>query len=134
MEKLNSTAKLRNAIAELEMEQIVKKDLFKEQLLYTYDSLRPVNMLKNVLKDITSTPGLVDNVLGTTVGLASGYLSRKLFIGTKGGIMRNLIGSILQFGVTNLVAQHPDAIKSFGQSILKHILPDREPKKYRRER
>lgn len=134
MEKLTSVVKLRNEIAELEIDQIVKKELFKEQLMFTYDSLRPVNMLKRALKDISSSPGLIDNVLGTTLGLASGYLSKKMFIGNKSGLLRNLIGSVVQFGVTNLVAQHPDAIKSFGQSVLKHIVPEKKPKKHNRER
>jgi hypothetical protein len=134
MEKLTSVVRLRNAIAELEEDQMAKKELFKEQLFFTYDSLRPANMLRNVLKDITTSPGLLDNVLGATVGMATGYLSKKLIIGGSAGIFRKLIGSLLQYGITNLVAQHPDAVKSFGQSILKHLVPDKSTKKYNRER
>jgi hypothetical protein len=134
MEKLTSVVRLRNAIAELEEDQMAKKELFKEQLFFTYDSLRPANMLRNVLKDITTSPGLLDNVLGATVGMATGYLSKKLIIGGSAGIFRKLIGSLLQYGITNLVAQHPDAVKSFGQSILQHLVPDKSTKKYNRER
>jgi hypothetical protein len=126
MENITSVAALRDAIEQLETDQIVKRQLLKEQLLFTYESLKPLNLLKNALKDISSTPGLMDNVLGTTLGLASGYLSKKLFIGTSGSLIRKLLGSVLQFGVTSMVAKHPDEVKSFGQSILQHLLRKKE--------
>ena len=75
-------------------------------------------LLKGTLKDIISSPYLIDNILGTTIGLATGYLSKKIVIGASGNIFRKLFGSAMQFGVTNVVAQHPDTIKSLGQAIL----------------
>jgi hypothetical protein len=60
------------------------------------------------------------------LGLATGYLSRKIVVGASGNIFRKLLGSILQFGVTNIVAQHPDVIKSIGQFIFQHIFRKKE--------
>jgi hypothetical protein len=40
-------------------------------------------------------------------------------------LFRKLIGSILQFGVTKVVSQHPDVIKSFGKLILQYLLHKR---------
>lgn len=121
MENISSVSGLKNAIQTLEFEHVYKEQLLKEQLHFTFESLRPANLIKSALHDATSSPYLIDNILGATVGLASGYISRKITIGGSGNRFRKLLGSIIQFGVTNVVAQHPDAIKSIGQFILRHI-------------
>jgi hypothetical protein len=122
MENITSTAGLKNAIQLLEVEQALNGQLLKEQFYFIYESFKPVNLLKSTLKDITSSPFLIDNILGTAMGLATGSLSKKMFIGASGNMFRKLIGSILQVGITNVVARHPDTIKSFGQFIFQHIL------------
>ena len=121
MENITSSAGLKKAIQLLEIEQAVNGLKLKEQFHLTYESLKPFNILKGTLKDIASSPYLIDNVLGTAVGLATGYLSKKFFIGASGNIIRKLFGSVLQVGVTNAVAQHPDGIKSFGHFLFQHI-------------
>jgi len=126
MQNITSTAGLKNAIQLLEAEQAIKGQLLKEQFFLTLESIKPVNLLKGTLKDITSSPFLIDNILGVAVGLATGYLTKKIVISASGSILRKLIGSVLQFGVTNVVAQHPDAIKSVGQSIFQHFLRKKE--------
>jgi hypothetical protein len=123
MQNIISVATLKNAIQLLEVEQGVKGQLLKDQFYLTYESLRPVNLLKHALHDISSSPYLIDNILSTAVGIVSGFLTNKIFIGRSGSMVRNLLGSILQFGVTNVVAQHPETIKSLGDVIMQFILP-----------
>jgi hypothetical protein len=65
----------------------------------------------------------MENILGSAIGVASGFLTRKVFVGSSGNLIRKLLGSIIQFGVTNVVAQHPESVKSLGQVILKFLLP-----------
>lgn len=122
MENLTSVDDLKNAIQTLEFEHEYKQQLLKEQFSLTYESLKPVNIIKDTLHDITSSPYLVDNILGATLGLASGYISRKIVVGGSVSLVRKLLGSILQFGVTNVVAKHPESIKSIGQFIYHRIL------------
>lgn len=122
MENITSTAGLKNAIYLLEVEQVFKRQQMIEQLHKTYESFRPVNILKNSLNDIVTSPYLIDNILGTAVGLASGYLSKKIVVGASGNIIRKLVGFFTQLGVTNTVYQHPDAIKSIGRFIYQHFL------------
>lgn len=126
MQNITSSAELKNAIQMLEVEQASKRELLKEQLNITYDSLRPINIIRKTLRNMISSQDMTDNILGTASGLASGYLSKKVFIGTSGNLIRKLIGSILQFGVTTVVSQHPDIIRSFGKSILQHLFRKRE--------
>jgi hypothetical protein len=126
MGNINSIAKLKNAIQLLEVEQADKRDLLKEQFYLTYDSLKPVNLLKSTLNDIATSPFLIDNILNTVMGLASGWLSKKVFIGKSSNLLRKLMGSVLQFCITNVISQHPDAIRSPGQFIFRHILRKKE--------
>lgn len=122
MQNITSTASLKIAIQLLESEQAQKGQELKAQLHIVYESLKPVNLVKNALRDITSSPYLIDNILSTTLGIASGFLTNKIFIGRSGSIVRNLLGTVLQFGVTNAVAQHPETIKSLGQVIMQYII------------
>lgn len=126
MQNITSSAGLKDAIKLLEAEQEVKAQLLKEQLYLTYESLKPVNLIRHTLKEISSSPYLIDNISGTAMGLLSGFLSRKIFVGTSGNLIRKLVGSILQFGVTNVVAQNSDIIKSVGQAIFQYFFRKKE--------
>jgi hypothetical protein len=128
MHTITSSAGLKEAIQILEAEQAIKGQELKQQFHLTYESLKPANLFMSTLNDITSSAGIMDKVLGTTAGLFSGFLSKKLFVGNSGNLFRKLLGSLIQFGVSNLVASHPEAIKTFGQFILSHINRKKEAK------
>jgi hypothetical protein len=122
MQNQTSIIRLKNAIQSLEEEQTIKGQILREQFALTYKSLKPVNLLLGTMKDIVSSPYLTSNLVDTTIGLATGYLSKKVFVGTSVNLFRKLLGTILQFSVTNVVAKHPDAIKSFGQYLIHNLL------------
>jgi hypothetical protein len=123
MQNITSAIELKNAIQLLEVEQAIDEQLLKEQFYMTYQYLKPINLLRNTIHEIATSPHLIDSILGTAAGLASGYLSRKLaMIGASGNLVRKLFGSALQLGVTTVVSQNPEAVKSVGQYIFQHIL------------
>jgi len=126
MEAITTTDELRNAIQILEFDQQIREQQLKEQVYLTIESLKPVNLIKSTLHEVASSPYLIDNILGATMGLASGYISKKLIVSGSHNIFRKLFGTILQFGVTNVVAQHSDPIKSVGQFIYQHFLKKKE--------
>jgi hypothetical protein len=117
MQNITSSAALKDAIQLLEVDQGIKGQLLKEQLYITYENLKPVNLIRHTLKEISSSPYLIDNISGNAIGLLSGFLSKKMFVGSSGNLIRKFIGSVLQFGVTNIVAQNSDVIKSIGQAL-----------------
>jgi hypothetical protein len=126
MQNITSIAGLKNSIQLLEAEQSIKEQLLKEQLFLAYESLKPVNLIRHTLKEISSSPYLIENISGSAMGLLSGFLSRKIFVGSSGNLFKKLIGSVLQFGVTNIVAQNSDVIKSVGQTVLHHFFRKKE--------
>ena len=126
MENIKTTEELKNAIELMEFEQLYKWQIVREQLLIVHEGLKPLNLIKSTISEASSSPYLIDNILGAAVGLASGYVSRKIVIGRSANVLRKLIGSALQFGVTNVVARHADSIKTFGQTIFQHFSHKKE--------
>jgi hypothetical protein len=62
------------------------------------------------------------------MGLLTGFISKKIAVGNSDNPYRNLLGTILQFGVTNLVAQNPDAIKSMFKYLINTIFHTKDVK------
>jgi len=123
---ITCAAELKLAILETRFEQTVQGELLKEELLNTFESLKPVSIIKNTLSEITSSPYLVENMFGAVTGLIGGYISKKIAIGGSQNVFRKILGSVVQFGVTNLVAQHPEALKNVGQIVLQKIFHKHE--------
>jgi hypothetical protein len=121
MEKVSSAEELRNAIQLLEVEQKIKGELLKKQVMITYESLRPVNLIKNTLEDLFSSSFKGENISGIAAGLTGGYLLKKIFVGRSGNPFKKLVGSIIQFGITNLIAQNSQVIKSFADVVIRLI-------------
>jgi hypothetical protein len=121
MQNITSIAELKNAIQLLEAEQVDKGKLLKEQFYATYESFKPANLIANTLKNIETSPYLIENILGAAMGLVSGFYSNKLIFNPQGNKLKKLIGVVLQFGVTNLVAKHQGTIRSIGQVLFKHL-------------
>lgn len=122
MEDITNATGLKNAIQRLKVEQAIDGQLLKEEVYFTLESLKPLNLLRSTLNDAASSPHLIDNVIGTATGLATGYLSKIAVVGGSGSLVRRLFGAVLQLGVTTIVAQHPYAVKYVGQFIIQNIL------------
>ncbi|MFZ4547650.1 MAG: hypothetical protein ACOYN4_09450 [Bacteroidales bacterium] len=127
MQNLSPTTRLKNSIQELKNQQSVDEQLLKMQLNIVFESLKPVNLLKKALRDVATSPDLINNILGSSVGLASGFLSKKVFVGFSGNVLRKLFGSMLQFGVTNLIAKNPDSIRLVVQYLVERFVNKKRP-------
>jgi hypothetical protein len=128
MHKINSERSLMEAIIELENKRAYEGYLVKEHLLFTYESFKPINLIKHAIKDVASSGELKDNLLNATVGLVTGYISKKLFVGTSDSPFKKLLGNALMFGITNFISKNPETIKSLGSqffNMLKTKLGDR---------
>jgi hypothetical protein len=126
MENITSAAELKRVIQRVEIEHAMQGKRLKEQFFLAYENIKPANILKSTLNEITKSPYVIDNILGATLGLITGYLSKKIAIARSENPFRKFLGSALQFGITNLVVQHPDLIKLFGQFIMQHLFRKKE--------
>ncbi len=126
MQNINSIEDLNSAIRLLETEQALNGKLFKEQFLVTYESLKPVNLLKSTMNEVTSSPFLINNLLGTVIGMGTGYVSKKIVTGSSSNPLKKLFGSILQFGVANIVSKNSEVIESFARSLYQRFFSKEE--------
>ncbi|OFY84196.1 MAG: hypothetical protein A3F72_14300 [Bacteroidetes bacterium RIFCSPLOWO2_12_FULL_35_15] len=122
MRKITSTTELREAIFLLETKQANEARLLKEQFMITYESFKPVNLIKNSINELITSPQLKGNILNTTIGLAAGYLSKRVAVGSTHNPLKQLLGTFLQFGVTNIVSKNTDGIKSTVMSLISNFL------------
>jgi hypothetical protein len=122
MQKITSVDGLKQAIELLETEQVEKGRLLKEEFFITYNSLRPVNLVRQTLKDLFSPSDRTENLSGTAIDTASGYLLKRYFIGSSGSKLKKLIASIIQFGIINTAARFSDQFAIYGKAIFQSFL------------
>jgi hypothetical protein len=126
MQKITSAIELEGAIRSLEEIQADQGRVLKEQFFIVIESIKPVNIIKSTFKDVATSPKLMSEILSTTIGLAAGYVSNKTIVGSSGNLLRKLVGTVLQFGVTTLIIKNPDAVRSLGQTLLQRFLSKKE--------
>lgn len=121
MQNITSTAGLKRAIQLLEAEKAANGKLLKEQFVNTYESFKPSSLLRSTLQDISSSPNLIENIIGTALGLGAGYLSRSILPGVTAMRFGKLLSPVLQVGVTNFVAKQSGNLRSAGELMLLRI-------------
>lgn len=118
MQTITTAEELAIAIQNVEVEQANKLVLLKSQLYSTYESLKPLNIIRNSIKEVTSAPDFKEDVLMTSLGLTTGYITKRLLVGASHNPITRIAGSLLQVGVTNLVSKNPNTIKLIGNKLL----------------
>jgi len=106
MKNIRKAEDLKEAIKELEAKKLITEEALKRQFHETVDDFKPVNILKNTVSEVTAAPQFKHNILNLVVGLGAGYLTRRIAVGKKAGLLAKTIGTVLQFGVTTLVAKN----------------------------
>lgn len=121
MEKITSTVQLLEAIKLLEIRQKEEELLLKEQFKITYESLKPVSLIKSTMKDLIAAPDLKTNLLSTTLSIVSGYVSKKIVMGKGKSPIKKIIGSLLQIGVTSLLSNKLEGVVSGVVNVIKNV-------------
>jgi hypothetical protein len=111
MKKRNETDTLKETIALLEYRQSQELRILKEQFEVTYDSLKPLNIIKRVYSEMTTSPDLKGNLLSNAIAMATGYITRKVIVRSSHNPFKRLLGNVLQFAITNIVSKRTDPAK-----------------------
>ena len=113
-----ATERLKESIRLLELKQQEEGKILKEQLKITYESLKPVNLIKSSLKEITTSVEIKNDLLGAIMSILSGYFAKRMVAGSNSNVFIKVLGALLQFGVTGLIAKNADAIRSFLSTLI----------------
>lgn len=114
MQNITSSEELRAAIVALELAQKQDGTSLKEEFYVAYQEIQPINIIKSTVKQAVHSQDLKDDLINASVGMAVGYVSKTLFEGETHSPTRKLMGTALMFGVTNVVANNPEMVKSIG--------------------
>ena len=121
MKNINPIDALHARILLLENQQKQDLLLLKSQVHVTFESLRPINLIKSTLTEVSTSTNLKHSLLQNAIGLVTGYLSRKVLVGSSHNPLVGFLGSLFQFAVGNVVAKHSDPIIEKGESLIREF-------------
>ncbi len=102
---------LTELIVELERKQAKEGEQLKYEFNSAYDSLKPANILKNALKEVTASKEIRNNILMAAMSMATGYVSSWILKGPNFKAFRKISTLLMRYGVSHIMC-HPDVIKS----------------------
>lgn len=131
MEKVNTSAGLRNAIDALEARQSEQDKLMRRQFSAAYESIKPVNLIKSALTDIGQSEDVKDKLIHTSAGIVAGFLFEKIYVGNSKSVGKKMMGAALTYSVSNVVAKNPEVIIALAKGAFKllHKAVDNYPPK-----
>lgn len=127
MAKQSAIDSLKESIRLLEIRQVEEGLALKVQFKETFESLKPVNLIKNAINDLASSVEIKNSLFETIVSIVTGYLTKKMMVSSKSSPLLKILGAILQFGVTSLVAKNADSIRNYVMNLIdRFIHPEEE--------
>lgn len=110
---LNEMIIVQRMIYDNDLEQL------KNQFDVAYESVKPLNVVKNLFQEITASPDIKNNLLNNLIGLGTGFLSKKLLLGSPHNPIKKVLGTLFEFAVANTVSKHSEGIKTIGGNLFK---------------
>lgn len=127
MKRKNETDTLNEEIIRSQNKHAHELALLKDQLHASYESLKPVNLIKSTFKEFASSSDTKNDLFGNALSLGIGFVARKVFVNSSNNRFRRVVGSLLQVAITNVVSKQSDHIKVFGENLINRFL------KYKKE-
>lgn len=113
---------LSQAIAVLEIRQKEEKLLIKEETSEFVDSLKPINILRSIVRSVKDSPETKEDIIHGVVGLGTGFLANKVLLGSLQGPLKKILGFVMQAAITNVSVKYPEVIKNKGIDIFRNFL------------
>lgn len=122
MVKQNAVNSLKESIRLLEMRQTEEGIILKEQFRITYESLKPVNLIKSSIKDLAGSFAIKSSIFESLFTIVSGYLTQKFIVNSKSNVFMKILGVLVQFGVTNLISKNSEDVRNFFYSLIEKFI------------
>lgn len=118
MNPITTSAELKIAIQQLELEQKESFIALKEEFEKTKENFKLINIIKSTFKDAVNVPDLKTDIVNAAIGLTSGIMAKKLIIGKTFNPFSKLLGIALEMFVANKVTKNADQIRSTSSVIM----------------
>ncbi len=101
-----------------EAEQLQQGKALKAHFRETYESLKPINILKSTFKKAATSPSLKSELANTAIGMTTGFLAKKLFGGDSNNPIKKLVGSLIGSFIGSKAEDNAEGIKSLGSFLV----------------
>ena len=122
MYNIKTTEDLNYTIHLLEGEMDEQKQYLNEQLNLLYRSFNPVNVVRDVFSEVVTSDDFRANILTATLGLSTGYITKKLLFKKSSNPLKSLSGNLIQYGLANLLIHPSRTLKTIFLPLLGLIL------------
>ncbi len=121
MKTKNETDLLNELIITTRRKRTYELELLKEELHGFCESLKPLNLIKELFQEVTNSTEIRNSLTNGAIGLGTGFLFKKMLTGNSKTLSKKILGTAIQFGVANLVSKHFDEIKMIGKRLFNRI-------------
>lgn len=125
MSKPNATDSLRENIRLLEIRQAEEAIQLKDQFRITYESLKPVNLIKRTLQELVESTEVKNNLFESLLAIISAYLS-KTIITSKSNIFMKIIRIFAHFGLSNYIINNAETIRNYLMNFISSFFTPKE--------
>ena len=102
----NQSQILESKIIGLENKKRESFQALRTQFDITYEELRPSKIVLRALDDIKKEPKIKNNLIESFLGLAGGFVSKKILIGKSNSVFKNLFGYAVQYLTTKIILKN----------------------------
>ena len=101
---INNYITLQQHIQLLEEKQQLQMVVLKLNLENVYENLQPSNIIKSTIHNVVASTDLKKNIFSTIVGVAGGFISKRILFGPSHSIVKTILGTVLQLAMTSFVS------------------------------
>jgi hypothetical protein len=103
MKTIDQKAALETKIAFLKSKQASELLVLKDQYQNTIDSFKPINLIKNSLEEVFTTPNLKVNLISGAIGFGTRYLTTNFINPNSENSVKRVLGKVLKFALKNFI-------------------------------
>jgi len=122
MKEMKPAEKLKTLILEKERQHLEEELELKESFNTMYETLKPINLIKNTLSEAFTSPDIRHNLFNAVIGMSTGFVAKKLLIRNPNGMIKSIEGSVLQLLVAAKVTNNADEIRSVIKTIFHKLI------------
>ena len=126
MKNRNETDALNELIIAGELKYAHDLRQLKDQFDAAYESVKPINLVKNLFHEVTASPEIKNDLVSNAIGLGTGFLTKTLLLGFSHNPIKKVLGTVFEFAVATVVSKHSDKIKLVGGNLFNHFFKKKE--------
>ena len=127
MTTINTSADLKLLISQLEVQQADELVALQQEWAEVKEQIKPLNLIRSTFRHMVAAPDLKTNILNAAIGLTTGIVTKKLFLGKTLNPLSKLLGVALEGFVASKATKNAEVIKAAGSSLFNKIFR-RKPK------